>query len=302
MDKGEEVGMVAYHISVPGPIGSDHALRMRELLAQELDRLQEGGAGLQLEEVGQGDRTVFHLFHQRPGKQKETSIRRSLGNAVADYFMTIDEPALIRHIINKDFCYHHPDETRAIESYARHILEEDVDEESGRYDRREKVSRHVSRYLQRHRTLAVDGFFHFRMKRYRHLLVKLVEHAIDEYLLDQEYQEFINLLRYFVSVQTPKVPLVHVIHRAKRRFHLLDGEGNLLSLKEMDSGVQELMDYSLSQEDMIVSSLLSVAPDRILLHTADAKETIIRTLIQIFEDRIQLCESCPICRIPPGEA
>ncbi|PTM58122.1 putative sporulation protein YtxC [Desmospora activa DSM 45169] len=289
--------MVAYHISVPGHSGSNYATRMRELLVQTLHHLEEGGTRLHLEEAGQGDRTVFHLFYQRPGKQKEGNVRRSLSNAIADYFMMMDEPALIRHIICKDFRYHHPAETEAIEAYAQHILAEDVEVESGQYDRREKVSRHVSRYLQRHRTLAVDGFFRFRMKRYRHLLVKLVEHAIDEYLLDQEYQEFINLLRYFVSVQKPKIPLVQVFHHGKRRFHLLDGEGNPLSLKETDGVVQELMDQSLSQEDMIVSSLLTVAPDRILLHTVNTEETIIRTLIQIFENRIQVCQGCPICRI-----
>lgn len=294
--------MVAYHISVPGSVGSEYAARMREFLSEELRNLEKKGALFHLEEKDQGDRTVFHLYHRHPGKPKDRGIRHSLGDAVADYFLTVDEPAWIRRIISKEFDYRNPEETKVIESYARHILDEEGEEGgSGHQDRRQKVSRHVSRYLQRHRTLAVDGFFRFRMKRYRHLLVKLVEHAIDEYILDREYQEFINLLRYFVSVQKPKVSLVHLFHCGKRRFHLLDADGEPLSLTEMDGTVQELMDHSLSQEDMIVSSLLTVAPDRILLHTVDPDETIIRTLIQIFEDRIQVCDGCPICRTAPME-
>lgn len=294
--------MVAYHISVPGPIHSEHVIRMRELLAEELTRLKANGTPFHLEEVEQGERTVFHLYYRYPGKINDSGIRHRLGNAVADYFLSVDEPGWIRRIISDEFHYRNPEESKAIESYTRHMLDETSEEgESGRQDRRKKVSRHVSRYLRQHRTLAVDGFFRFRMKRYRRLLVKLVEHAIDEYLLDQEYQEFINLLRYFVSIQKPKVPLVHVFHYGKRRFQLLDATGKPLSLKEMDGVVQELMDHSLSQEDRIVSSLLTVAPDRIRLHTIDPDETIIRTLVQIFEGRIQVCKGCVICRVSPME-
>ncbi|WP_380701931.1 sporulation protein YtxC [Salinithrix halophila] len=291
--------MGAYQISVPGHTASEEAVRMRAYLEAQLKELERFGAGFDLEEVGQGDRTVFRCLNRKLGRQREKGLRHGLGNAVAEYLITIDEPALIRKIIRMDFRYRDPEESKQIETYAFHLLSEteEEEEETPYLHRKERMARQVANYFTHSRTLAVDGFFRFRMKRYKKVLVKLVEHAIDEYLLDQEYQEFIDLLRYFVSAQQSKIPLVHVFHGGRRQFRLLTEEGNPLSLKEMDGVVQELMTESLSQEDLIVSTLLTAAPERVVLHSLHPGENVIRTLVQIFEGRITVCKGCSDCHV-----
>ncbi|SDW95283.1 putative sporulation protein YtxC [Marininema mesophilum] len=290
--------MGAYQISVPGHAASQEVLCMRELLTNQRSKLER--FGFDLEEKRQGDRTIFTCLNRQLGRQREHSLRQQLGQAVADYLITVDEPAFIRQIIAKEFHYRDPQETRQIESYAFHLLvdtEDEVDEEYGSLHRKEKMAQQVAHYLTHTHFLAVDGYFHFRMKRYKKVLIKLVEHAIDEYLLDQEYQEFINLLRHFVASQPSKVPLIHVVHGGgKRRFHLLTVEGKPLSLNEMDGVVDELMADTLSQEDMIVSTLLTAAPEQVVLHSLNPEENVIRTLLQIFSGRITLCEGCVDCK------
>jgi len=60
--------------------------------------------------------------------------------------------------------------------------------------------------------------------------------------------------------------------------------------------MHELMEHTCSREDLIVSTLLSAAPEFVVLHTQQREETIIRTVRKIFEGRIVLCEGCPLCR------
>ncbi|GGA52809.1 hypothetical protein GCM10007416_27370 [Kroppenstedtia guangzhouensis] len=288
--------MAAYQISVPGPVTSREAGQMRELLNQQAARLERSGFSCCLEEFDQGTRTVFYIQNRVAGEKSEQGLRHSLGRAVADYYLAVNEPNLIRRIITQDFHYWNPGESREIERYAYHLLDDSEAEEPSHRRRKHWMARQIAKYFCNHRDLAVDGYFQFRMKRYRDILMKLVEHAIDEYLLDQEYREFIDLLRYFVSIQQPKVPLVHVLHIGIRRFRLLDGEGRPLQMKEMDHTVEELMDQVTSHEDLIVSTLLTVAPEQVVLHTRNREENVVCTLMQVFEDRITICNGCSGCR------
>lgn len=288
--------MAAYQISVPGAKSSREAGRMRDLLSHQATRLKQSGYCCRLEEVTEGSRTVFRLSNCKAEAQKEKGLRQSLGRAVADYFLAVNEPELIRRIITQEFRCQNARESKEIERYAYHLLNDSESEEPSHRKRKDRMARQIAHYFSQHREMAVEGYFRFRMKRYRDILVKLVEHAIDEYLLDQEYWEFIELLRYFVSVQQSKVPLVHVIHTGMRRFRLLDQDGGSLRMKEMDQAVEEIMDHASSHEDLIVSTLLTVAPEKVVLHTRNQEENVIRTLIQVFEDRIRVCDGCSDCR------
>ncbi|WP_170109487.1 putative sporulation protein YtxC [Melghirimyces profundicolus] len=268
---------------------------MRTLLNDQLALLEQTGLSCRLQEADQGNRTLFLFSHPKAGKKKE-GLPRFLGIAVAEYLLSVNEPNFIRHIIKKQFRYRDPEDSREIERYTFDLLNDSESEEPVCRRRKDRMARQVAQYLTQHRSVAVDGFFRFRMKRYRNGLVKLVEHAIDEYLLDQEYREFIELLRYFVSVQEPKLNLVHVLHTGRRQFRLLDEEGEPLRTKELDESVQELMEQPFSHEDLIVSTLLTIAPEQVVLHTQNREENVIRTLEQVFETRISVCDGCSGCQ------
>ena len=56
----------------------------------------------------------------------------------------------------------------------------------------------------------------FRLQSYEQELREMAEYAVDEFMLDQQYEEFVSLLKYFVYFQEPKMPLVHVIHKGRK--------------------------------------------------------------------------------------
>ncbi|MDA8353841.1 MAG: putative sporulation protein YtxC [Firmicutes bacterium] len=279
---------------------------MRQCLRDQFQRLTQSSVRCWMREKGCGNRTMFQFDTEANIGNK--ALRNALGTAVAEYYISICEPDLIRQIIRRQFQYQHPDDRRRIEQYTYELLMDSDDDAPSGQTRKVRMAQHVAQYLAQHQVLAADGFFHFRLKRYRNGLIHLVEHAVDEYLLDQEYREFIDLLRYFVSVQPPKYSLVHVLHTDERRFQLLDGEGRPLRMKELDGAVKELVEPPFSHEDLIVSTLLTVAPEQVVLHTRNREENVVQTLEQVFETRISLCDGCPECqphrfhreeRIPP---
>lgn len=285
-----------YHLSLPAddPVEVEH---LRKSLRNQMAHFMKSGVNFHIDEFYEGTRVNFLCYSRRKlGQQGDRRLRLSLGAAVADYLMTCKGPKLIRSMITRQYRYPSKDEYDQIEGYATDLLHGDSNPNEYRGQvRRETISRHVAKYLTENHLLAVDGFIRFRMKTFYRSLEKLVEHAIDDYLLDQEYKEFIHLLRYFVSVQSPKITMIHIFHKGKGQFYLTKADGTSVNPSEFDTAVHDFIEQAISQEDVIVSTLLTVAPERIVLHSQDHEENVIRTLTQIFDDRIIVCEGCSEC-------
>ncbi|MBA4496548.1 sporulation protein YtxC [Paenactinomyces guangxiensis] len=275
-------------------------IQLRACLETLITQLQEKGFGCSLEERIIGDRQFFLCTSGSKNRSQERKWQKLLGQTMAEFICDCQEPEMIRHIIRSEYQVQYTKEITQIEGYARRLLESSAWEHARivYVSRRQKLAKQISLYLKESNKMAVDGFVRFRMKTYRKALSKCVKEALDEYLLDKEYKEFIQLLRYFVSVQIPKMDVVHVIHQGRRRLHMLKADGTPLKFKEMDGAAHEVMEPTFSHEDFIVSTLLNIAPEKVILHTRDPEENIVRTLIQIFEDRILVCNSCSKCGIP----
>ena len=136
----------------------------------------------------------------------------------------------------------------------------------------------------------------FRLLRYTEHLRGIVEYAIDEYTADKQYEEFISLLKYFVYIQEAKIPAAHLIHRGAHQFDLLNEKMEPIETKQLDQFVVEMIDKEINYEDMIVSTLITVSPQHVYIHTRNPDMQVIRTIQQIFEDRAAVCTSCPLCR------
>ncbi|MFC7442879.1 sporulation protein YtxC [Laceyella putida] len=258
---------------------------------------QEKVLGCHIDESVWGTRYMCTIAVERRSRLQEREFRKRLGRAVAEFVCEHLEPEMIREIIQHEHGLRQPEEVQQIESQVRRLLETSAWEYAKVVyaNRRDKIARQLTSFLKESAQLSVDGFARFRMKTYRYVLATCVQEAVHDYLLDQEYKEFIHLLRSFVEIQPPKLDFVHLIHEGRGDFRLLHADGTPLVIKEGNDTLKEMFEYSLSREDMIVSTLLSVVPQEICLHTQDPQENVIRTLIQIFEGRLRLCGGCHHC-------
>jgi len=161
--------------------------------------------------------------------------------------------------------------------------------------RKAKVYRKAFDFLDQERCVNMTGFVRFRLQEHWSELFEWVEMAIGEYLEDQQYQEFLELLRHFISVQEPKQEVVHVIPSVDKPFLLYDKKGNPLLLEHLDS-VFNLEEYPFRDEDYLVSALVTLAPENIVLHMAAERPGLVQTIRSIFENRLSTCRSCPFCQ------
>ncbi|MFD0590787.1 putative sporulation protein YtxC [Paenibacillus sp. GCM10027627] len=231
------------------------------------------------------------------------AVYRSAAKAIAEYVVSDLEGELLSAIIRKKYRNHSGMDASIIEKYCHELLHGKEWEalgskfhEADRARRKNKVSEEVERYLAEQTELNVGGLLTFRLSSYRKELTEIVEYALDEYVLDKQYQEFISLLKYFVQLQESKVPLVHLLHKGGHEFALYDGSFQALEPKPpADRIVAEMLETEMNIEDMVISSLISVSPKQIQIHTRNPEMQVIRTIETIFDGRVHVCLQCSSC-------
>jgi putative sporulation protein YtxC len=218
------------------------------------------------------------------------------------YILDHMESEILKRLINQQHKPYTENEVEEILKFCMHLLNEtDTGTVDSKQTRKTKIDNELSVYLYSNSSLHIDGFVKFRLKKYLEDLQDIVEYALDEFLLNQQYQEFIALLKYFVYFQDSKIPEVHLIHQSSNKFQLLDGSLKPLDQNDPESLVVETVDRELNYEDMVVSALISASPEQIHIHTRQPKTQSITTIQQIFEGRTMICTCCNICKPSLGE-
>ncbi|WP_166242080.1 putative sporulation protein YtxC [Paenibacillus turpanensis] len=230
---------------------------------------------------------------------------RAIASACTEYVLD-QEMLLLRQLLMKEYQYKNEEELAAIEKHAKHLIDLTSEEEENTgldigQKRAKKIEQAFQEYLEEHTLLILEGFIRFRLQHYHEELREMAEYAVDEYIMDQQYQEFISLLKYFVYIQDAKIPIAHLVHQGERDFVLLNEQMKPIETEQMDQFVVELIDKEVNYEDLIVSTLISVSPQKIFIHTRHPDMQVIRTIQQIFEDRAKLCTYCNFCKPLLGE-
>lgn len=243
---------------------------------------------------------------QLPGFQLKSdgpAVYKSAAGAIAEFVISELEPEMLSTIIRKRYKTNPSMDAAIIEKYCHELLHGKEWEslgsrfhEADRARRKNKISEELEKYLQEETELNLGGFMTFRMMSYRNELTEIVEYALDEYVLDKQYQEFISLLKYFVQLQETKVPLVHLLHKGGHDFTLYNESFQPLEPKPpSDRIVAEMLETEMNIEDMVISSLISVSPKQITVHTRHPDMQVIRTIDTIFDGRVKVCVQCSSC-------
>lgn len=221
---------------------------------------------------------------------------------LADYVLDHHEEELLLKWIKQERQYFGP-EAQEILGYCKQLMNEEDElgstkhQHHGRTRRRKLLSQDLNGFLKEHPVLNIDGFLQFRISKYGAELRELIEYAMDEYLMDQQYKEFISLLRYFVYIQDSKIPEAHLMHKGGHEFLLLNEHMKPIDTEQLDTSFKvEFLDKDYNLEDLIVSTLITIAPERIYIHTREPELPVIHTISQIFEDRSEICEYCRLCK------
>jgi putative sporulation protein YtxC len=179
-------------------------------------------------------------------------------------------------------------------TYLNNLHEEgDISKTLSRHNR---IFTEVSQYLEQNRQMDLEGFFRFRLKDYFLELNEAVEKAVNNFVMEKEYLEFLKLLRYFVDVQEPKIDEVHVLFQTKQDFFILDEEFQPIKPGQLE-GVLAQLDQEVEYEDWLLSALITLAPRRIILHIICPVD-VVEIIINVFQQRTTICGGCDLCGKP----
>ena len=210
-------------------------------------------------------------------------------------FLVIDEleEDFLKRILLQNYFYFNSQERKQILSFCFDIFADDY---INCFDKKFQILYNgFYDFIKDNRVLYLDGFIYFRLKEYFSILDDTVNNAVNHFLIEKEYLEFVSLLKLYINSQDSKCELVHLIYSSSESI-LLDKDKNIIAPDSDIFNAKYLSDISFSSNDFTLNSLLNLVPKKIYIHLIDNTiDEFIQTLELVFENRVNLCTDCNIC-------
>lgn len=231
---------------------------------------------------------------------EELLLRHFVADIISDHILNQWENKLLVDIIRENYYYFNEEEKQTIYQYTLDYI--DGKKVFGglmnRLDRKNFIIKRLVEYLEQSDSLVIDGFVRFRLKDYINDMKEAVDQAVDEFLMEREYREFIQLLKYFVEIQEPKVEVVNVLMNQRGAYKLYDDKQEPISSEFLDGFILDVMDNEINYEDLLISALITIAPNQIVFHCNQANKpsTTIDTIRSVFDGKVKECLGCQLCQ------
>lgn len=228
-----------------------------------------------------------------------------VAEVIAEHIVINCEKGLLWKEINRVNRRASNEEKEKIYAKAHNIIHNCVNSESLnlllRFGRKNRISQRVIEHIKCNNRLLVEGFVNFCLQDYLTEIKHAVEVALQELKNEKEYSEFINLLRYFVDTQKPKMNEVNLMMSEEGIYYLWDGSGVAIDEKYINYYLDEMLLNEINLDDVLVSILITIAPRRIIIHHSidqSPSESVIM-IRNVFKERISDCTGCERCH--PGQ-
>ena len=114
------------------------------------------------------------------------------------------------------------------------------------------------------------------------LLDENIDLSVNNFLIEREYYEFINILHLYVNSKESTMDVVHLVYTNKDCI-LLDKNKNIIPLDNSLLDAKYLSDISFSSNDYCLNALLNILPKKLYIHLINNYEDeFITTLKLIF--------------------
>ncbi len=155
----------------------------------------------------------------------------------------------------------------------------------------------IKDFITINKHIHLGGFVLFRMKNFLDLFDDEIDFAIDEFIEQQRYRDFVKFLRFFVDIQESTFDEINLLIRRNGKHLLLDKNANPISKDLLDHTHCEISTLENDNSYLVVNDLVSLAPKHITIHCrADlATDDLIKTIKEIFTDKVDFCHHCNIC-------
>ncbi|MGL5634503.1 MAG: putative sporulation protein YtxC [Sarcina sp.] len=155
-----------------------------------------------------------------------------------------------------------------------------------------KIEKIINDFIEEDNFINIDGFLRFRLKSIRPIIEEIVDKLIEEYMVEKEYNEFINLLRYFVDIQESKIDEVHIYINENGEYYIKDKNGENIFNKFLDELIESNEADNINNEDIIISGLITNSPKYVNIHNEEncKNKEFLNTISKVFRERVVFIE------------
>lgn len=226
---------------------------------------------------------------------KITTFYSSLSNIITKCIIKYYEKDLIYNNINLNYFYFNSYEKKKILDNTLNLI---ADEKlaNKRYD---YINNEIFKNINNSHSFYLQAFINFNLTNYINFLNNQIDSAVNKFLIDKEYLEFVNILRLYIKSESEdsKTNHLHLIYKDKTSI-IIDDNKNIVSCNDNMKKARYISDISFSSNDYALNTLLNLIPKKITIHLVDSyPDEFINTLKLIFQDRIMICEDCDICNM-----
>lgn len=233
------------------------------------------------------------IVHYRGNTLEEFYSR--LAEVLSDTIILCIEKNIIKKNINCNYFYFNDSEKKKIFDLTIKTLSDSEAPEF--YNRNQLLFISFLNYIISNKSIVLDGFINFRLKDYMLVIDEAIDYSVNKFLIDREYNEFVDVLKSYINSKKPNVSSVHLIYRNHESI-LLDESKHVINTDDKIFESKYLSDISFSSNDYALNTLLTLLPKKIYIHLSNSKEDeFINTLKLIFDDKIYLCNDCTICKM-----
>jgi putative sporulation protein YtxC len=211
--------------------------------------------------------------------------------AFYEFVTEIKRDDWFRSIIAENYFFQDPEEQRHVMEIIYSILDgerKDLETFLKKSYQEHKMKEAIDQVFQEHSSFSFDSFITFRLRPYLLDLEAYVKVSIDEYKMEQEYQVFVQTLREFLQGRPPKIEILHLLLDDGIIFFNENFEeikrGELIKMIDR----KLLFNHPVYVDSASIAPLLSIAPATIFLYTKNPDEALVRTITNIFEERVSI--------------
>lgn len=235
---------------------------------------------------------LLNPYNSGPWNLVREKLQQNIADIITDFILNDMQLPMIERIVRDDFFYFEKEDMKHIcrEVLATVLGKKDGDSRlsSLKENWRARIRERIIEHLDTNSELIIDGFIRFRLKDFTKDLTQGISGIAEELLIEKEYNEFIKLLRYFVEIQEPKVNEVHVVVEDDRKYVLLDDSYRVINNDVLKELAKEISDKEISYDDLLISSLITIAPSKITIHDCEKiKNTeLLNTINKVFRGKV----------------
>ncbi|MDQ0230999.1 putative sporulation protein YtxC [Metabacillus malikii] len=217
---------------------------------------------------------------------------------IVQFIVNHKEHHMMLSMIHEDYYFTDDEEQQQILHIAQSIIEGERKDIPGiqEFTHREEILKDtLEQFLRPDLFFSFASFEKFRLREYAYRLREVVEVAIEEYKLEQDYQNFIQNLRELLEKRECKIEQLSIVHESNSNtYKVFNDQQKEISDDELKSNLDEtfIAQHPMYVDSNLLGPIVSIAPKQITFYTDDPFDGMVQTVQNVFQERVSIHKLC----------